>query len=638
MFTFMKKYSIEILFTLFIILILTAFNLVKAQTGIGKWYTGSGDPVGRYNLYKINADYYRDRLNNHIWYSPSVNVWTSVGYLNDTVGGGGSGGLTSFNIGTVTTLGQAQQATATLNNLGGGNFTLDLGLTRGYKGTTGAAGTNGINGNDGDRFTSTSVTSNSIGTGSKTFTIEDSLSYVPAQPIIISNSATDFMTGTVTSYNETTGVIVLNITSTTGSGTFASWYISLSGIQGPPGPRGFSGGGDGWLGNVLTSPDKYGAVHAATTFAAAGYDQSQVDSGWGAAGALTTDMIDWGAWQMAVIEACDEQKAIHAYGTYYVNKSIQAEKYFVSLQIEGNYCRINTTNTNAFTVFGRPSPADNNDALLMTNAKMSLRNIIIAAGTENDNQVGVELGPSYNNTYDGVWVTAMRTGIHLRFSLNTIIRNCQAFSVDSGFIADMGNWSGASNSNSQSNVTTFEHCRVYCDDLTSVAFGVFAASGCRVNDCIVEGGGAINGIKYDALGSVNVYYFWVNNFHFECVYGATNAAIKVKGLGGMFELNGAYGQYPAILLDVEGTQSDFNVKITNVISWVPVSGKYYRKRGTSGSWFFDWNDALYFDLDDIKNKFTTDNGTGGTAGVQPNKKTLGVMGQGNGYIVIPSPR
>ncbi len=677
-----RNYDIKFLIAFIIIVAFGMFNLVKAQTGIGSIYTGSGEPTGRYDLVKINATYYRNRLNNHIWYSPTVNVWKSVGYWNDTVGGGGSGGLTSFNIGTVTTLGQNFPATATLNNLGGGNFTLDLGLTRGFKGLTGSTGATGAtgptgstgatgatgsqgpagaNGRAGDRFSSTSTSSVLIGTGSKTFTIEDSLAYVPTQPIIISHDAGTSMNGTVTSYNSTTGQIILNITSVTGSGTFATWSISLAGIQGPPGavgatgptgatgatgatgpqgPRGLPGGGSGsgWADNLFTSPDKYGAVHANQTFAQAGYNQTQVDSGWGSTSAVTTDNIDWAAWQMAVTEGCEEHKAVHGYGTYYINKSIQADKYFISLIIEGNWCRIETVNTNTYAVFGRPQPIDNDDAKNnMTPAKFYFHNIIIAAGTENQNQVGIEVGASYNNTYDGVWVTSMRVGIHLRFALNNIVRECQAFYCDSGLVADIGNWSGSDASNSQSNVTTFQNCRIYCriSPISTLGIGVFGASGCIVDACIIEGGGCVNGVKYDALGSVNVYNFWVKNQHFECVNSATNAAIKIRGLGGCFDLDGAYGQYPCVLLDVECTLGSSNVTVRNVFSWVPASNRrYWRNRGTNGSWIFIWNDQLAFDSNDIKNTFAADAGTGGTLGVQLDKRALGSEGQGFGYEAI----
>lgn len=88
-----------------------------------------------------------------------------------------------------------------------------------------------------------SNTSITIGTGSKTFTVTDpgvlntlaNLGFVAGGPIkILSfdwNSAVPYnapyMAGTITSYNTSTHALVVNITETRGSGTFANWNIGL---------------------------------------------------------------------------------------------------------------------------------------------------------------------------------------------------------------------------------------------------------------------------------------------------------------------------------------------------------------------------------------------------------------------------
>jgi hypothetical protein len=70
-----------------------------------------------------------------------------------------------------------------------------------------------------------------IGTGSQTLTIGTNMSYQVGNPVIIKwmDAPTNTMTGTVTSYNSSTGSLVVNVTSTTGSGTFVGstghyWY------------------------------------------------------------------------------------------------------------------------------------------------------------------------------------------------------------------------------------------------------------------------------------------------------------------------------------------------------------------------------------------------------------------------------
>jgi hypothetical protein len=75
-------------------------------------------------------------------------------------------------------------------------------------------------------FVGRSTTSNSIGNGSKTFTTQSGLNFQTGETITamyLANGATQ-MTGTVVSYNGTT--LVLNISSVSGSGTYAAWIFS----------------------------------------------------------------------------------------------------------------------------------------------------------------------------------------------------------------------------------------------------------------------------------------------------------------------------------------------------------------------------------------------------------------------------
>jgi hypothetical protein len=83
-------------------------------------------------------------------------------------------------------------------------------------------------------WTTTSTTSNTIGLGSKTFTVASSLLPITVNQTVIAESGANSMTGTVVSYIGTT--LVLNVTSVIGSGTFTSWVIaSDSGAAPVPG-------------------------------------------------------------------------------------------------------------------------------------------------------------------------------------------------------------------------------------------------------------------------------------------------------------------------------------------------------------------------------------------------------------------
>lgn len=77
-------------------------------------------------------------------------------------------------------------------------------------------------------LTSTSTTSLFIATGQLTLTTQSGKAWVPGHTIKIASSANgnNSMTGTVLTYNSTTGVMDVNVTAVSGSGTYASWSLS----------------------------------------------------------------------------------------------------------------------------------------------------------------------------------------------------------------------------------------------------------------------------------------------------------------------------------------------------------------------------------------------------------------------------
>ena len=82
----------------------------------------------------------------------------------------------------------------------------------------------------GDRYLTTSTTSNSVSNGNKTFTIGTGLSYTPTQDLTISFDATKHMHGEVLTYNSGTGVLTVDINHHTGSGTYTAWVVNVGGV------------------------------------------------------------------------------------------------------------------------------------------------------------------------------------------------------------------------------------------------------------------------------------------------------------------------------------------------------------------------------------------------------------------------
>ena len=120
---------------------------------------------------------------------------------------------------------------------------------QGNQGERGEKGEQGPRGFAGDKYSTTSTSTLTLGIGQKNLTIESGLSYSPNQNIIIdcADDNLNYMNGHVVSYDSNTGELVADISSVDGSGTFDSWIVNLDGAigregpQGPQGPQGLSG-------------------------------------------------------------------------------------------------------------------------------------------------------------------------------------------------------------------------------------------------------------------------------------------------------------------------------------------------------------------------------------------------------------
>lgn len=121
----------------------------------------------------------------------------------------------------------------------------------------------------GDIYNSTSTTSNSIGTGSKTFTVESAKPYQAGTPLRIADAAapsTNFMDTIVTSYSGTT--LVVDAVGYAGSGTFTSWNVNIGGAASVAGTLGIAQGGTGGstAADARTNLDVYSKADADSRF------------------------------------------------------------------------------------------------------------------------------------------------------------------------------------------------------------------------------------------------------------------------------------------------------------------------------------------------------------------------------------
>lgn len=170
---------------------------IEAGTSGGN-YTASPDYDFLYNNSYPATIFYDGTDNFHKYYDVANDqiVLTNLGTLAVSYIGGAGGGITSLQAGTNISVDTTNPASPIINSLA-------------------------------DKYKTSSTSSNSIGNGSKTFTVDANLSYIPLQEVLIVFNSSNHMHGTVTSYSSTT--LVVDINHHTGSGTYTSWQINLDG-------------------------------------------------------------------------------------------------------------------------------------------------------------------------------------------------------------------------------------------------------------------------------------------------------------------------------------------------------------------------------------------------------------------------
>jgi hypothetical protein len=225
---------------------ITGANIVSANTFVGNGAVPTGGPTG-YVLGKVSGTDYDV---NWILASGGSTGPTGPAGTNGATGPTGPAG-TNGATGSTGPQGPAgdtgpnggQGATGPQGTAGVTGATGPTG-SNGADGATGPTGPTGSTGPVGDRYSTTSATSLTIGTGSQTLTVATDLAYSTAQSVILANAVGQTMSGAVTSYATGNGQLIVNVTSTTGSGTYTAWSVNLAGAtgsQGDTGPQGSTG-------------------------------------------------------------------------------------------------------------------------------------------------------------------------------------------------------------------------------------------------------------------------------------------------------------------------------------------------------------------------------------------------------------
>jgi hypothetical protein len=200
----------------------------------------------------------------------------------------------------------------------------------------------------GDRYLTTSTTSNTLSNTNKTFTIGTGLSYTPTQSITISYDASNHMHGEVLTYNSGTGVLTVDINHHTGSGTYASWVVNVGGVV--PATSVAWGGITGTLGNQTDLATALNAKLEVTTAASTYFTIASAAGKANLSGATFTGKVN-----MATIAAstpsinlggqCDSAPASAANGDLWISNAASPKITYRTGGVNYNVPVLNQFNT-----------------------------------------------------------------------------------------------------------------------------------------------------------------------------------------------------------------------------------------------------------------------------------------------------
>lgn len=197
-------------------------------------------------------------------------------------------------------------------------------------------------------------------------------------------------------------------------------------------------------------------------------------------------------------------------------------------------------------------------------------------------QKGALIGATYGSFIRDCRSELCDIGFDIQGGLLTLIEHSRtAFNKSDAIVVRVGQWTGATTANAQSNHSTIFHVRDFANSSATSSFRIEGSSGVRVIDCINEGQSADNNIVFDGQNGTNARHFEVTNLHSENI--PTNAIIKLVNNSRIdVDIDKIWFQAGSVVVDgADLVNSTINIR--NIPGW-PTGSKF--KKGSNNTWIF----------------------------------------------------
>jgi hypothetical protein len=309
--------------------------------------------------------------------------------------------------------------------------------------------------------------------------------------------------------------------------------------------------------------------------AAAAWPLVAANASWVGAIDVTTMTIDWIAIQEALLTVETGQRTyfFSPNGTrrYRVNHTIKLPRINgtgsgTPINIDFGGAKVLNVSGNNLIVFDRFPPDQTTALSSWAGYPLHIRNLVIEGNGVNTNTANIcmRVGANIKGSYTNIFTNNCCTPLALYFNLMVRIQDCQftgfglygvATSDASAASNTLGySWTGATNTNSQSNIVIYNNVRMQPGGAATVVAPFYHKGGYGhfIQFCNVEnlGGTTQHLVFYDSAGDSIDQPIWVSGLNWEVTGNVTRSAIRIRTIKGKSiveycggYVNGTYGAF-----------------------------------------------------------------------------------------------